>query len=97
LKQGKKNKTSFIFIIGMLLLLGFFMINIVSNSIEIKKINDIKQEKNNEYNSIIDENDRLQGILDGDRKEYMERIARDQFGYAGPGEKIFYDITPGSY
>ena len=96
MKKDKKNKTSFIFFISILLSLGFLIINIISNFIEIKKIDNVKQEKIKEYNSIIKENDRLQSILNGDRKEYMEQIAREELGYAAPNEKIFYDITPGA-
>ena len=33
-------------------------------------------------------------ILDGgDQEEYLERIAREQYGYAKPEERVYYDST----
>ena len=45
----------------------------------------------------IEENDRLQEIVDSeDKSEYIEKIAREKLGFIMPGEKVFYDVTPGA-
>lgn len=44
------------------------------------------------------ENEELQRLIDeGDEARRIERIAREQRGYVYPDERVYYDITPGSY
>ena len=39
-------------------------------------------------------NDELKRILENDTDdEIIERVARDQFGYARPSERVFYDMS----
>ncbi|MEG1658039.1 MAG: septum formation initiator family protein [Oscillibacter sp.] len=40
------------------------------------------------------ENDALsESIKGGGNQEQMEKIARDELGLVGPGEKVFYDVS----
>lgn len=42
------------------------------------------------------QNDELEHFLeDKNHDEYYEKIAREQYGYAKPGERIFYDSSFG--
>ena len=44
----------------------------------------------------VEENERLQAIVDSeDKSEYLEKIAREKLGFIKPNEKVFYDVTPG--
>lgn len=44
----------------------------------------------------VAKNDRLQSIVDSDDKsDYIEQVAREKLGFVLPGEKVFYDVTPG--
>ena len=43
-------------------------------------------------------NDELSALLDKeDQNALMERVAREKRGYVYPDERVYYDITPGSY
>lgn len=51
-----------------------------------------------QYEQQVAENDELQKLIDdGNEKQYIEHIARQQRGYVYPDERVYYDITPGSY
>ena len=72
----KKQSRSFILTLGLVLLVGYFVITIIGLQLSIK--------------------DRLQAIVDSeDKSDYMEQIAREKLGFVMPGEKVFYDVTPG--
>ena len=48
------------------------------------------------YEQQLEQNDRLQAIVDSeDKSDYIEQIAREKLGFVMPGEKVFYDVTPG--
>jgi len=43
------------------------------------------------------ENEELERFLeDKNHDEYYEKIAREQYGYAKPGERVFYDSSYGN-
>lgn len=51
---------------------------------------------NKECVEVATENDKLEHFLeDENHDEYYEKIAREQYGYARPGERIFYDSSFG--
>ncbi len=51
-----------------------------------------------QYNQQLAQNDELQKLLNqGDEAQYIERIAREQHNYVYPDERVYFDITPGSY
>ena len=55
-------------------------------------------ELSNQYEQQLEENDELQKLIDeGDEAQFIERIAREQRGYVYPDERVYYDVTPGSY
>ncbi len=57
-----------------------------------KKYNELKAQYDqalilkNEYEYLLDEDNRL---------EYIERVARENYGYVSPGERAFYDSSLG--
>lgn len=94
-KKTKGSKKSFFLILGIVLILGSMAITIVSTQLKIRERKKVRDEKQQAYESQIHQNDRLQAVLDSDDKSsYLEQKAREQ-GFVMPGEKVFYDVTPG--
>ena len=92
-----KRPRSFILTLGIILLVGYFVISIISLQTSIKERRAELEQKNAAYEQQVEENERLQAIVDDeDKSEYMEQVAREKLGFVMPGEKVFYDVTPGA-
>ncbi len=49
------------------------------------------QEAESQYSAVKDENEELESFLnDESHDEYYDKIAREKYGYAKPGERVFY-------
>lgn len=96
-KAPKRKQTkSFILTLALVLLVGYFVITIVGLQLSIKERQDVLEQKNSAYEEQLEQNERLQAIVDNeDKSEYMEQIAREKLGFIKPNEKVFYDVTPG--
>ena len=95
--QKKVQKRSFILTLGLVLLIGYFLITIVDLQLQTREANAELEQKEAEYEQVLAENERLEAILiNEDKSEYMEQIAREKLGFVMPGEKVFYDVTPGA-
>ena len=95
-KKAKRPAVSFVLILGIILLAGYFIITIAGLRIDIKERKQVLKETQQQLEEKEQQNERLQAILDAeDKKSYIEQVARDKLGYVMPGEKVFYDITPG--
>lgn len=93
----KVQKRSFILTLGIVLLVGYFVISIISLQASIKERRAELEQKNAAYEQQLADNERLQSIVDDeDKSEYMEQVAREKLGFVMPGEKVFYDVTPGA-
>ena len=96
-QTGKKTRsTSFILTLAIIVVIGYFVISLVS----------LQMEKNDKAQQVAqaqatlaekqEKNDQLKSVLeDGDDSDYIERIARDVLGYVLPGERVYYDISSG--
>ncbi len=92
----RKQKKSFILTLGIILLVGYFVITIIGLQLNIRERQDVLEQKNSVYEEQLEQNKHLQSIVDSDDKsEYLEQIAREKLGFIMPGEKVFYDVTPG--
>ena len=93
----KVQKRSFILTLGIILLAGYFVITIVSLQLQKKDAIAEWEQKEAALEQVEAENERLEAILASDDKsEYMEQVAREKLGFVMPGEKVFYDVTPGA-
>ncbi len=93
----KVQKRSFILTLGLVLLVGYFLITIVGLQLQRKEAIAELEQKEAEYEQVEAENERLESILvNEDKSEYMEQVAREKLGFVMPGEKVFYDVTPGA-
>ncbi len=97
-KTPKKKQTrSFILTLGLVLLIGYFVITIIGLQLSIKESRGELEQKTAAYEEQLAQNNRLQSIVDNeDKSEYIEQVAREQLGFVMPGEKVFYDVTPGA-
>lgn len=99
--QSKASKRvrpkSFILMLALVLLVGYFVITFIGLRLDIGERNAIKDQKNEAHQQMKEENAELQAIVDSeDKGAYMEEVARDELGYVMPDEKVFYDVTPGA-
>lgn len=96
-KNRRTRKKSFILTLGLLLLIGYFVITFFSLQLSIKERRSVLEQKNVAYQQQVAENERLKSIVESeDKSEYIEQVAREKLGYVMPGEKVFYDVTPGA-
>ena len=94
-KKITEKKYSFFFIIALIALLFYFVVNYISigmnNREKEKEIAQLKAKNEAQ----LEENEALQKVIDGgDQKEYIERVAREKLGLVKPGEKVYYNVTP---
>ncbi len=95
-KKKPRRKVSFIIVLVAILMAGYFIITTISTRIEIKERKQVLKETEERLDEKEKQNERLQAILEAeDKRDYIEQVARDKLGYVMPGEKVFYDITPG--
>lgn len=96
-KNRRTRKKSFILTLGLLLLIGYFVITFLSLQLSIKERRSVLEQKNVAYQQQVAENERLKSVVESeDKSEYIEQVAREKLGYVMPGEKVFYDVTPGA-
>ena len=96
-KNRRTRKKSFILTLGLVLLMGYFVITFLSLQLSIKERRSVLEQKNVAYQQQLAENERLKSIVESeDKSEYIEQVAREKLGYVMPGEKVFYDVTPGA-
>lgn len=93
--EKKEQKFSFILLVGLLFLVGYFAISFINVRMNIndrqKQVAQLKSQLEQQQA----DNARLQTVIDGgDQEEYIERIAREKLGYVMPGEKVYYNVTP---
>jgi cell division protein FtsB len=92
----KKQSRSFILTLGLVLLVGYFVITIIGLQLSIRERKGVLEQMQSAYEQQLEQNDRLQAIVDSeDKSDYIEQIAREKLGFVMPGEKVFYDVTPG--
>ena len=97
-KSSKRVQSkSFILTLALVLLLGYFVITFIGNQLELRDANAEKNQLTEALQMQLAENERIQSIVDSeDKSDYIEQVAREKLGYVMPGEKVFYDVTPGA-
>ena len=96
-KNRRTRKKSFILTLGLVLLIGYFVITFLSLQLSIKERSSVREQKIVAYQQQLAENERLKSVVESeDKSEYIEQVSREKLGYVMPGEKVFYDVTPGA-
>ncbi len=90
----KNRKHSIILAVLFCALVCYFVATLISLQAKVRAqentVNDLKAQ----YQQQLDENSELELIIeDGNESEYIERIAREQYGYAKPEERVYYDSS----
>ena len=95
-KSSKKFKGSFILVIAAVVLAWYFIMSFIDVGVQIHKREKVLEEVEQQVEQQQNENAKLQAVIDGDKSDYMEKIAREELGYGKLGEKFFYNVTPGA-
>lgn len=79
---------------AFVIVLCSLMISFIQNQVEIASKRQELEAVQAQLEAQIAENTELQRVLESDtEEEIIERIARDNLGYAKPGERVFVDTS----
>ena len=96
-QQKAKRRVGLSSWLGRLFLLfmgGSLVCNLIFNQVQISAKKQILADLQTQLVQQQAANDELKRILENDTDdEIIERVARDQFGYARPSERVFYDMS----
>lgn len=90
----KNRKNSIILAVLLCALVCYFVATLISLQSKVKAQEAVNEQLRDTYTQQIEENSELADIIEnGNEADNMERIAREQYGYAMPGERVYYDST----
>lgn len=96
-KEKKLKKHSVAFILLFVLCVGLVITGCIVNYAHAAENNAQVAALSQKCEEVKAQNDELEHFLeDKNHDEYYEKIAREQYGYAKPGERIFYDSSFGN-
>ncbi len=92
--KAKKKQYSTILTVLLLALVVYFAATLISVQTKVHAQERTVAEMSEQYEEKLAENKNLDDILNsGDDDDYIERIAREQYGYAMPDERVYYDSS----
>lgn len=92
IKFKEERKFSYIAVIALFLVSCMFLATFIGLRAEAKEQEEIIADLEAQYTSQLAENEALSELIEmGDEAEYIERIAREKYGYAMPNERVYYD------
>ena len=85
-------KRSVILTVLLLALVCYFVATLVSLQANVKAQEAVNASYSEQYEAQKAENNELQAVIDsGNEEDYIERIAREEYGYVKPDERVYYD------
>lgn len=90
-KGRKKSKTSILVTIGIFAVGGVLLFTLLGLVSDIRAAREEYSLAQAHYNSVIASNEEKKVLLSSD--DYVQRIARDKYGYIMSGEEVFEDIS----
>ena len=85
-----KRKHSLLITLAFIAFLVYFTVTIISARSDIKEKQDEVNQLSSQCETVENENKELQNNLDnGDKEDYIERIAREKYGYIKPGDRVY--------
>ena len=92
IKKPRMGLLRFLGSIALLILVGVVVYSCVTSQNRINKLNAQLEELSAETTAMNDEAEKIQIMLTDDEKraEYIEEVARRDFGYIKPNERIVY-------
>ena len=93
-KNIKNKKHSVILAVLFCALVCYFVATLISLQMQVRAQENNVEELKTQYQQQLDENAELQQLIEeGNESEYIEKIAREQYGYAKPNERVYYDSS----
>ena len=91
--KTRKVKKSTLNRIGLLALCIYMIAMLIHTQVKIGKLK--KEQEESQQQIVLQQlkNEKMRLALEEDDPEYIEQIAREEFGYVKPGEKVFVDIS----
>ena len=96
--MAKKKKRRFSFILAVLFIsvAVMFVVSLVAVNKEIKNKKAEVEQLKSQCEEQEAENDELQSMVDsGNQDEYIEKVAREKYGYIKQGDRVYQDIASG--
>ena len=91
-KKVNNRKHSIILAVLFSALVCYFVATLISLQTKVRAEENAVDELKQSYQQQLDENAELEMIIEnGDEAAYIEKIAREQYGYALPDERVYYD------
>lgn len=91
-KKVHKRKHSIILAVLFAALVCYFVATLISLQTRVRAEENTVEELKASYQQQLNENAELEMIIEnGDEAAYIEKIAREQYGYAMPDERVYYD------
>ncbi len=93
-KKVKNRKHSIILAVLFCALVCYFVATLISLQMQVRAQEDNVESLKTQYQQQLDDNSELQRLIEeGNESEYIEKIAREQYGYAKPDERVYYDSS----
>ena len=94
MEKKKGGLSSLLLRLGLLALAAYLVTGMVLNQVEIAAKRQQLDAVQQQLDAQLTQNDELSRVLQsGTDEEIVERVARDQLGYAKPNERVFVDMT----
>ncbi len=93
-KNLKNRKHSIILAVLFCALVCYFVATLISLQMQVRAQENNVESLKAEYQQQLDENAELKHLIEeGNESDYIEKIAREQYGYAKPDERVYYDSS----
>jgi cell division protein FtsB len=90
----KEKKRSILLAVLLVALVCYFIATLISVQTKVKAQEKANIASQQTLQHIVDDNaDKADRLENGDEDENIERIAREQYDYADPDERVYYDST----
>lgn len=90
----KDKKRSILLAVLLVALVCYFIATLISIQSKVKAQEAANLASQQTLQQLNDENaDKADRLRNGDEAENIEQIAREQYGYADPDERVYYDST----
>lgn len=90
----KNRKHSIILGVLFCALVLYFVATLISLQTKVNAEENALEDLKTSYQQQLDENAELEMIIEnGNESDYIEKVAREQYGYAKPDERVYYDSS----
>ncbi len=90
----KNRKHSVILGVLFCALVLYFVATLISLQTKVNAEESALEDLKTSYQQQLDENAELEMIIEnGNESDYIEKVAREQYGYAKPDERVYYDSS----